>query len=291
MLSGLFNLDNPVFKFLSTLVDLVVLNVLFVISCLPIFTIGAALTSLQYVMVTGWDTQNSKLIKMYTRSFKQNFKQSTVVWLVMLVVGAFFAATGWMIYQQSKVDDSVIFMAIVIVFALICLAYLCIFTYIWPMIAKFENTTMMMVVNSLVMAISHLPSTLIAWMIFGLGVYFMLTNMVVAAFGVLILCAVIAYFMGKVFQNVFAPYLKEIRHFDGEPLDYESPSVDLEHSYAEAKREVAEMSAECAEDGETADEEESVEDEVIAEDEEVLEDDRTLETDEMVEGVDETEDK
>lgn len=267
MLSGLFNLDNPIFKFLSTLVDLVLLNVLFVISCIPIFTIGAALTSLQYVMVTGWDTQNSKLIKMYTRSFKQNFKQSTVVWLVMLVVGAFFAATGWMIYQQSKVDDSVIFMAIVIVFVLICLAYLCIFTYIWPMIAKFENTTLMMVVNSLVMAISHLPSTIIAWMIFGLGVYFMLTNMVVAAFGVLILCAVIAYFMGKVFQNVFAPYLKEIRHFDGEPLDYESPGVDLEHSYAEAKREVAEMAAENAEEGNAEDV-----DAVASEDEEAVED-------------------
>ena len=69
-------------------------------------------------------------------------------------------------------------------------------------------------------------------------------NLVVAAFGVLILCAVIAYFMGKVFQNVFAPYLKEIRHFDGEPLDYESPGVDLEHSYAEAKREVAQMALE-----------------------------------------------
>ncbi len=244
MLSGLFNLDNPVFKFLSTLVDLALLNVLFVISCIPIFTIGAALTALQYVMVTGWDTQNSKLIKMYTRSFKQNFKQSTIVWLVMLVIGAFFAATGWMIYQQSKVDDSVIFMVIIIVFALICLAYLCIFTYIWPMIAKFENTTMMMVVNSLVMAVSHLPSTLIVWMIFGLGVYCMSMNLVVAAFGVLILCAVIAYFMGKVFQNVFAPYLKEIRHFDGEPLDYESPGVDLEHSYAEAKREVAQMALE-----------------------------------------------
>lgn len=244
MLSGLFNLDNPIFKFLSTLVDLALLNVLFVISCIPIFTIGAALTALQYVMVTGWDTQNSKLIKMYTRSFKQNFKQSTIVWLVMLVIGAFFAATGWMIYQQSKVDDSVIFMVIIIVFALICLAYLCVFTYIWPMIAKFENTTMMMVVNSLVMAVSHLPSTLIVWMIFGLGVYCMSMNLVVAAFGVLILCAVIAYFMGKVFQNVFAPYLKEIRHFDGEPLDYESPGVDLEHSYAEAKREVAQMALE-----------------------------------------------
>lgn len=250
MLSGLFNLDNPVFKFLSTLVDLVALNVMFIISCLPIFTIGAALTSLQYVMITGWDTQNSRLIKMYTRSFKQNFKQSTIVWLIMVVAGAFLGFTGWMIYQQSKVDDSVIFMAFVIIFVIFCVIYLCVMTYIWPVIAKFENTTKMMFINSLVLAFSHLPSTLVAWIIFGIGAYFIATNMVVAAFSVLILCAVIAYFMGKVFQNVLAPYLKEVRHYDGEPLDYESPSVDLEHSYAEAKREAAEMAAENAEEKE-----------------------------------------
>ncbi len=244
MFSGLFNLDNPIFKFLSTLVDLAALNIMFIISCLPIFTIGAALTSLQYVMITGWDTQNSRLIKMYTRSFRQNFKQSTIVWLIMLVVGVFLGFTGWMVYQQSKVDDSVIFMAFVIVFAILCVIYLCIMTYIWPVIAKFENTTKMMFVNSLILAFSHLPSTLVAWMIFGLGAYFIATNLVVAAFAVLILCAVIAYLMGKVFRNVLSPYLKEVRHYEGEPIEYESPGVDLEHSYAEAKMESAQMDSE-----------------------------------------------
>lgn len=212
MFSSFFNLDNPIFKFLSTLVDLVALNVMFVISCIPIFTIGAAMTSLQYVMVTGWDTQNAHLFKMYTGSFKQNFKQSTIVWLILLLAGLFLAFTGWLVYQQSKVDDGVLFMAFIVIFALVCIAYLCIFTYIWPVIAKFENTTGMMFKNALVLAISHLPSTLVAWLIFGIGAYFMLTNLVVAAFGVLILFALIGYFQSRVFRNVLAPYLTEQRN-------------------------------------------------------------------------------
>jgi len=216
MFSSFFNLDNPIFKFLSTLVDLVALNVMFVISCIPIITIGTALTSLQYVMVTGWDTQNSHLIKMYTKSFRQNFKQSTLVWLILLVVGAFLGFTGWMVYQQSKVDDSVMFMAFVVIFAIICFVYLCIFTYVWPVIAKFENTTGMMFKNALILAVSHLPSTLIAWLVFAIAMYFILSNLVVAAFAVLILCAVIAYFQSRVFRNVLAPYLKEERHYDGD---------------------------------------------------------------------------
>lgn len=242
MFSSFFNLDNPVFKFLSTLVDLTLLNVMFIISCLPIFTIGTALTSMHYVMITGWDTQNAHLIKKYTKSFKQNFKQSTVLWLVMLVIGAVIGATGWMVYQQSKVDDSTIFMIMVIIFAIICIVYLCIFTYVWPVLAKFDNTTSATVKNALLLAMSHLPSTLVVWLIFGIAAYFMLTNVVVAAFGVLILLAVVAYFQGKVFRSVFAPYLgEEERHYDGDYMEYESPGVDLEHSYAEAKREAAEL--------------------------------------------------
>ena len=262
MFSSFFNLDNPVFKFLSMSVDLVVLNIVFVITCIPVFTIGAALTSLQYVMVTGWDTQNSHLFKSYFKSFKQNFKQSTVVWLIMLAIGAFLGFTGWMVYQQSKVDDSTLFMAFVVVFILICFVYLCIFTYIWPVIAKFENTTSMMFKNSLILAISHLPSTLVVWIIFAIGAYFMYSNIVVAAFGVLILCAVIAYLQGKVFRNVFVPYLGEVRHDENEMVP-DSWEVDLENSYAGGKREVAELAAKNAAKEEAVLKEEALEEEIV----------------------------
>lgn len=246
MLAAFFDAGNPVFKFLSTLLDLLILNVMFVISCIPIFTIGAAITSMQYVMITGWDTQNLGLFKMYVKSFKQNFKQSTIVWLIMLVAGAFFGFTGYLVYQQSKVDDGVLFMIFVIIFAIMCIVYLCIFTYVWPLIAKFENNTKTTVKNALVLALSHLPSTLIVWLIFVVAAYFIAINPVVRAFAIVFLIAVVFYFQTRVFRNVLAPYLgedEEEKHYDGDELEYESPGVDLEHSYAEAKIEAAEMAA------------------------------------------------
>jgi hypothetical protein len=154
-------------------------------------------------------------------------------------------------------------MILVIVFALICIAYLCVFTYVWPVLAKFDNTTAATIKNAFILAASHLPSTLVVWLFFGIAAYFMLTNIVIAAFGALILCAVVAYFQGKVFRNVFAPYLgEEERHYDGDYREYESPGVDLEHSYAESKREAAELAADCQD--EEVDEKESS-DEAIAE--------------------------
>lgn len=247
MKSVLFDLGNPVFKFLSTLLDLCILNILFVVTCLPIFTIGAALTSIHYVMITGWDTQNMRLFGMYFKSFKQNFKQSTVVWIVMLAVGAFLGFTGWMVYQQSKVDDGIIFMLFVIIYVIMCVLYLCVVTYVWPLIAKFENDTKTTIKNAMILSISHLPSTLIVWFMFAIAAYFIAINMLVRAFALFLLLGVLFYFQSRVFRNVFAPYLGEgERHYHGDELDYESKGVDLEHSYAGAKREVAEMSAEHA---------------------------------------------
>lgn len=247
MKSAFFDLGNPVFKFLSTLLDLCILNVLFVITCLPIFTIGAALTSIHYVMITGWDTQNMRLFGMYFKSFKQNFKQSTVVWLIMLVIGAFLGFTGWMVYQQSKVDDGIIFMMFVIIYVIMCIVYLCVITYVWPLIAKFENDSKTTVKNALILALSHLPSTLIVWFMFAIAAYFIAINLLVRAFALFLLLGVLFYFQSRVFRNVFAPYLGEgERHYQGDELEHESPGVDLEHSYAESKREVAEMKAENA---------------------------------------------
>ena len=95
MFSALFDLDNPVLKFLSRMVDLIVLNVIFVISCIPIVTIGAALTSLYYVCITDWDPQNAQLFKKYVKSFKENFKQSTILWFILLVAGVIIGSDVW----------------------------------------------------------------------------------------------------------------------------------------------------------------------------------------------------
>ncbi len=228
MKSVIFDLGNPVFKFLSTLIDLCILNVLFVITCIPVFTVGAALTSIHYVMITGWDTQNMRLFAMYFKSFKENFKQSTIVWLLMAAFGAFFGYTGYLVYLQSQVDDSVLFMAFVIIFAILCFAYLCVMTYVWPIIAKFENDTKTTLKNALILAISHLPSTLVIWFMFAIAAYFIAINMLVRAFALFILLGVLFFFQTRVFRNVFAPYLEQKKEQVSQEAEEEDMKEPLE---------------------------------------------------------------
>ena len=88
----LFNLDSPVMVFLSKVANLMILNVLTIICCIPIFTAGAAITALYYVTIKMARGDDPYIIKGYIfKSFKENFKQATIIWLIMLVILAIIA--------------------------------------------------------------------------------------------------------------------------------------------------------------------------------------------------------
>ena len=86
MLRGLFDLDNPVMRFLSRVADLLVLNLLFILCSIPIFTIGASITALYYCFFKMKDQEEGYLAKRFFKSFKENFKQATIMWLLLLIL-------------------------------------------------------------------------------------------------------------------------------------------------------------------------------------------------------------
>ena len=82
-----FNIDNPVWKFIGNLADFFLLSILTVALCIPIVTVGAALTSLSYVTLKMASNQEGKLFQQYFNSCKRNFRQITPVWLIILAIG------------------------------------------------------------------------------------------------------------------------------------------------------------------------------------------------------------
>ena len=84
----LFNMDNKFFTVMGRVADLIMLNVVCLICCLPIVTIGASLTALHYVTLKMARNEESYIIRSFFKSFKQNFKQATIINLIMLVIAA-----------------------------------------------------------------------------------------------------------------------------------------------------------------------------------------------------------
>lgn len=87
MMERLFNQDNPIMRFLGRAFDMMILNLLFIVCSLPIFTIGASLSALHYTCLKMKDPDEGYVHKNFFKSFKMNFKQGTVLWLIMLVIG------------------------------------------------------------------------------------------------------------------------------------------------------------------------------------------------------------
>ena len=153
----LFNMDNKFFTVMGRVADLIMLNVVFLICCLPIVTIGASLTALHYVTLKMARNEESYIIRSFFKSFKQNFKQATVINLIMLAVAA-------ILYMDLRIVGNIggtMSQVLYIVFIAFGILYLMVFLYIYPVLAKFYNSVKNTFRNAFLMAIRHLPYTVL----------------------------------------------------------------------------------------------------------------------------------
>lgn len=141
MLQGFFNYDNPVWRFIGKLGDLVLLNLLWLVCCIPVFTAGAATTAVYYVTLKLVRDEDDSTIKSFFRSFIQNFKQATAIWLLILLAGSLVAFDLWFIMGGAAAGMSgTLKTMLTAVFGGMTLILLFITTYVFPLQARFYNT-------------------------------------------------------------------------------------------------------------------------------------------------------
>ena len=75
------------------------LNLLWFVCSLPVVTIGAATTALYYTSLKVIRGEESSLTQQFFHSFRENFKQATVLWLIMAGIGLFLAGDGYILYH------------------------------------------------------------------------------------------------------------------------------------------------------------------------------------------------
>ena len=134
-MSGFFNIDSPIMRFLSKVCDLMILNALCIICCLPIVTAGASVTALYTITMKMVRGEESYIFKGFFKAFKENFKQSTIIWLIMAALGIFIFVD----YRASAIlPENVSNLFRVLIGALI-IFYAMILSYVFPYTARFAN--------------------------------------------------------------------------------------------------------------------------------------------------------
>lgn len=158
----IFSLDSPLFTFLSKVADLILLNILTVICCLPIITVGASMTALHYVVLKMVRDEESYIVRSFFKSFKQNFKQATIIWLILLLVGAVLIGDIIILNFSTIRFSNWIRVALFTVIVIVLLATM----HVFPVLSRFDNTIKNTFKNSFFMGILTFPKTilmLICW--------------------------------------------------------------------------------------------------------------------------------
>lgn len=197
-MKNLFNLDGPVLQFINKIVYSVYLNILWFICCIPVVTVGASTTALFYVSLKLSKNEEGNVTKAFFRSFRENFRQSTLIWLIMLVLGIILGVDGYILYHMRF--ENVFWTLCTAVFCVAAAAYAVVLMYIFPLLARFDNTIGAMFKNALFIGIRFLFCTALM-----AAVYFMMVLVVVRFFTPAVifgegLCALVcSYLLSNIF--------------------------------------------------------------------------------------------
>ena len=152
----IFNPDSPFMTVLSRIGDMVILNILTGLLCIPVITAGAAFTAQYYVMLKIRRDEDSGTIKLFFRSFRENFRQATVIWLITIfAIGLPIVLLK--LIQGFYADAAPTYIKVLLSGAVLLAAFLLVMAF--PALSRFDGTVASTIKTSIVLAVSNPPRT------------------------------------------------------------------------------------------------------------------------------------
>lgn len=144
-------------QFLNKVADLMWLNILTFVCCIPVITVGPALTALHYMALKIARDEECYITKDYFKSFKLNLRQGILIWLIEVVVIALLVG-DFLILRYSTISFG---QPMKIILAVVAVIVLFTFTFVYPVLSKFDNTVMRTIKNAFFIGILQFPKTIL----------------------------------------------------------------------------------------------------------------------------------
>ena len=199
------NLDSPFMIFLSDLTDVVVLNVVFILCCIPVITIGPAFTAMHYVTLKMVKDENGATLKNFFKSFKQNFKQSVIVWIVFLLITLVFVIDFRLLQNMGMEKYKIPAAMVGVIYLFSCFTVM----YVFPLLSRFENSLRQTVKNAVFMSILHVLKTVIMAAIYVAPYFLISLHTTMIAVYLLVGISGPAYINSFIWNSIFKKYEPE----------------------------------------------------------------------------------
>lgn len=205
---GFMNYNSRFFQTLNRLTELVLLNFMFLLTCIPILTIGASVTALYSITLKMVRNEEGYIIRGYLKDFRKNFKQATIFWLIGLLL--FFQLH--VLSVAAAVNGEVFLRIYTIIIWILGILYSLYFLFVFPLTAVFQNTLLKIARNAFIMIIAHLPWVLASYLIVAvpLAVSFGINTKILQCallFWTLIGFSLVVFLSSFCLNRVFARYM------------------------------------------------------------------------------------
>lgn len=150
-MGNMFHPDSPVIRFLWKMADLIALNLVWLICCVPIITIGPSTTAMYCVAREIAKGNWPGIFKTFFSAFKSNFKQSLLVFLILLVPICLVAV--YLLFAASGALDQVVWLKVLSYVAVFIIGFIC--TYAYPLMANFDNTVGNTLKNAMLLPLAN----------------------------------------------------------------------------------------------------------------------------------------
>lgn len=194
---------------LGKMADLMWLNLLTLICCIPIVTAGASLTAMNYMALKIVRNEECYITRGFFKSFRENFKQATLIWLLVVFVVAVLVGDFVIIRYSGLTFPK--FLQVVIIAVGLLFAFMV--TFVFPVLAKFDNTVRRTIKNAFLMSIMQFPKTILMIILYVIPpvvfVYYPQAIPVVFLFGLSLPAWLSAKLYNKFFQRLEDQILAE----------------------------------------------------------------------------------
>lgn len=193
-----FSVDGPLYKFMNTLTNIFVLSILWLLTSIPVLTVGISTVAVFDVTLKMVDDEEGYVWKQYFKAWKQNWKQGLPLGILTLIC-------TYAIYLDFQFFHALETHPIILLFAGFIGAFLfgCTFLYAYPQVARYDNKLHIILRNSYRMAIKYFGWTLLMFFVCTVEVLAFLWNGTTEFLGILIGPGCIIYTISAITKKVF----------------------------------------------------------------------------------------
>ena len=213
----MFSMEGPLWRALNLIADVVILHFLWLICSLPVITIGPATTALYYAMMKRIRTNEGQVYTNFIKSFKENFRQATILRLIVAAVGVVLWLDLNFCFTWGGTEGKIMLAGC----SLLLVPCWMVLLYLFPVLAKFTGSLFDIFKNSLLMSVRHLPLTLLLTFLWA-------TAWLMLAFfppftGLMLICGagLMAWVTSHIYIQIFRAYLPDELEEDQKRIDNE----------------------------------------------------------------------